>query len=113
MEQPSNINITPIDRAFLQGQGILKGMGSQIKKRKMQKKPMQKNPKLVNASLDAAKNVIRGEMGKSNKAAIEQAKKGMAKELEKMRMDRMKKGGPSSLSEWPATPKGLYKSKKK
>lgn len=42
MEQQGNINITPIDRAFLQGQGILKGMGSQIKKRKMQKQPMPK-----------------------------------------------------------------------
>jgi hypothetical protein len=45
MEQPGNINITPVNRAFLQEQGILKGMGSQIKKRKMQKKPMQEMPK--------------------------------------------------------------------
>ena len=45
MEQPSNVNVTPVNRAFLQEQGILKGLGSQIKKRKMQKKPMQEMPK--------------------------------------------------------------------
>jgi hypothetical protein len=92
MEQPGNINITPINRAFLQEQGILKGMGSQIKKRKMQKKPMQPKP---------AKKMY----------SEKQVKAGMAKSLDQMRKERMKKGGPSSLSEWPVTPKGLYKKK--
>lgn len=92
MEQPGNINITPINRAFLQKQGILKGMGSQIKKRKMQKKPMQPKP---------AKKMY----------SEKQVKAGMAKSLDQMRKERMKKGGPSSLSEWPVTPKGLYKKK--
>jgi hypothetical protein len=85
MEQPSNINITPVNRAFLQEQGILKGMGSQIKKRKMQQKPVQKSqPKkpvqkkpvtVVNKSAKpkqgliekyeqkAPKGYVRGEMG--------------------------------------------------
>jgi hypothetical protein len=92
MEQPGNINITPINRAFLQEQGILKGMGSQIKKRKMQKKPMQPKP---------AKKMY----------SEKQVKAGMAKSLDQMRKERMKKGGPPSLSEWPVTPKGLYKKK--
>jgi ethanolamine utilization cobalamin adenosyltransferase len=92
MEQPGNINITPINRAFLQEQGILKGMGSQIKKRKMQKKPMQPKP---------AKKMY----------SEKEVKAGMAKSLDQMRKERMKKGGPSSLSEWPVTPKGLYKKK--
>jgi hypothetical protein len=90
MEQPGNVNITPVNRAFLQEQGILKGMGSQIKKRKMQKKPMQPKP---------AKKMY----------SEKQVKAGMAKSLDQMRKERMKKGGPSSLSEWPVTPKGLYK----
>ena len=57
MEQPSNVNITPINRAFLQEQGILKGMGSQIKKRKMQKKPMQETPKKKAAPKPTAEDI--------------------------------------------------------
>jgi hypothetical protein len=98
MEQPGNVNITPINRAFLQEQGILKGMGSQIKKRKMQKKPMQEIPKKKAAPKPAKKMY-----------SEKQVKAGMAKSLDQMRKDRMKKGGPSSLSDWPVTPKGLYK----
>lgn len=105
MEQPSNINITPIDRAFLQGQGILKGMGSQIKKRKMQKKPVQKKP--VNVANKAAKpkggliekyeqkapkGYVRGEMGGLYKASdMMKHKNEMAKSLQQMKNDLAKK----------------------
>jgi hypothetical protein len=38
---------------------------------------------------------------------------GMAKSLESIRKERMMKGGPSNLSKWPSSSKGLYKTKKK
>lgn len=36
--EPSNVEVTPVNRAFLEEQGILKGMGSGLKKRKKKKK---------------------------------------------------------------------------
>jgi len=32
--QPSIVQITPVNRAFLEGQGILKGIGSRLRKKK-------------------------------------------------------------------------------
>lgn len=103
MEQPSNVNVTPIDRAFLQSQGILKGMGSQIKKRKMQKKPVQKKPvNVANKPLKqgliekyeqkAPKGYVRGEMGGLYKASdMMKHKNEMAKSLQQMKNDLAKK----------------------
>jgi hypothetical protein len=91
--QPSEVAVPSVTREVLSTQGIFKGMGSALKRRKMQQKP--KAP--VQKKMYSEKEV----------------KAGMTKSLESMRKERMKKGGPSSLSQWPATPKGLYKSKKK
>jgi hypothetical protein len=89
--QPSEVAVPSVTREVLSTQGIFKGMGSALKRRKMQQKP--KQPVKMFSK--------------------QQVEKGMTKSLESIRKERVKKGGPSSLSEWPATPKGLYKSKKK
>lgn len=104
MEQPSNVNVTPVDRAFLQGQGLLKGMGSQIKKRKMQKKPVQKKPVNVSKAAKpkgglidkyeqkAPKGFVRGEMGGLYKASdMAKHKNEMSKSLQQMKNDLSKK----------------------
>jgi hypothetical protein len=89
--QPSEIAVPSVTREVLSAQGIFKGMGSALKRRKMQQKP--KQPVKMFSK--------------------QQVEKGMTKSLESIRKERVKKGGPSSLSEWPAIPKGLYKAKKK
>lgn len=104
MEQPSNVNVTPIDRAFLQGEGLLKGMGSQIKKRKMQKKPVQKKPVVANKAAKpkggliekyeqkAPKGYVRGEMGGLYKASdMMKHRNEMAKSLQQMKSGLGKK----------------------
>jgi len=54
------------------------------------------------------------EMGKPQKLSDRAMRqKEMSKELNKFLQERKKKGGPINLSEWPSTPKGLYKTKKK
>ena len=90
--QPSEVAVPSVTREVLSTQGIFKGMGSALKRRKMQ----QPNPKAP-----APKQYTQ-----------KQVEAGMTKSLESIRKERMKKGGPSSLSEWPTTPKGLYKKKK-
>ena len=89
--QPSEVAVPSVTREVLSTQGIFKGMGSALKRRKMQQ-PKPKAP--------------------VSKFTQKQVEAGMTKSLESIRKERVKKGGPSSLSEWPATPKGLYKKKK-
>lgn len=54
------------------------------------------------------------EMGKPQKLSDRTMRqKEMSNQLNKLMAERKKKGGVSNLSEWPSTPKGLYKTKKK
>lgn len=103
MEQPSNINITPIDRAFLQGQGILKGMGSQIKKRKMQKQPTPKKKMAPKGKMMDMPRII--DMEKISKQDVKaqggKTPSSVVKEIQKNKSYGVKFGP------------GLYKSKKK
>lgn len=89
--QPSEVAVPSVTREVLSTQGIFKGMGSALKRRKMQQKPKAPVQKAFSQK---------------------QVEAGMTKSLESIRKERVKKGGPSSLSQWPATPKGLYKKKK-